>query len=91
MSATLSHTSDQQQISKPVGIWLLCVALLVLIMVVVGGATRLTESGLSIVDWRPVTGTLPPIGETEWQAEFDKYKTSPEYQLKKKSMSLSEF
>lgn len=91
MSATTSYIADSQPRSKPVGVWLLSVALLVLIMVVVGGATRLTESGLSIVDWRPVTGTLPPIGETQWQAEFDKYKTSPEYQLKNKGMSLSEF
>ncbi len=45
----------------------------------VGGATRLTESGLSIVEWKPVTGTLPPLSEAAWQAEFEKYKTIPQY------------
>ena len=49
-------------------------------MVLVGGATRLTESGLSIVEWKPVTGTLPPLSEAAWQAEFDKYKTIPQFQ-----------
>lgn len=74
-----------------VGRWLLFMAITVALMVVVGGATRLTESGLSMVDWRPVTGVLPPIGDTAWQAEFEKYQTSPEYQLKNKGMSLEDF
>ncbi|UTW53902.1 COX15/CtaA family protein [Kordiimonas sp. SCSIO 12610] len=76
---------------RSVGRWLIFMAMIVALMVVVGGATRLTESGLSMVDWRPVTGVLPPIGESEWQAEFEKYQTSPEYQLKNKGMSLDEF
>ena len=48
-------------------------------MVLVGGATRLTESGLSITEWKPVIGVVPPMSETAWQAEFDKYKTIPQY------------
>ena len=60
-------------------------------MVVVGGATRLTESGLSMVNWNPVTGVLPPLSETAWQEEFSDYKTSPEYQLKNAGMSLDDF
>jgi cytochrome c oxidase assembly protein subunit 15 len=60
-------------------------------MVLVGGATRLTESGLSIVEWKPVTGVLPPLGETAWQAEFDKYKTIPQFQKMNSGMALSEF
>ena len=60
-------------------------------MVLVGGATRLTESGLSIVEWKPVTGTLPPLGEAAWQAEFDKYKTIPQFQQRNSAMTLHEF
>tara|TARA_R110002110_G_scaffold71027_3_gene190004 strand:- start:4235 stop:5269 length:1035 start_codon:yes stop_codon:yes gene_type:complete len=74
-----------------IAIWLLCVAALVFIMVVVGGLTRLTESGLSITEWKPVTGALPPMSETEWRAEFDLYKRIPQYELMNKGMALSEF
>ncbi|WP_417463717.1 COX15/CtaA family protein [Kordiimonas sp.] len=66
-------------------------AFTVFVMVVVGGATRLTESGLSIVDWRPVTGVLPPIGDEAWQVEFAKYQTSPEFKLKNYHMSIEDF
>ena len=60
-------------------------------MVMVGGATRLTNSGLSIVEWRPVTGALPPFSEQAWMVEFDKYKTSSEYELVNKGMTLNQF
>lgn len=63
---------------KPVRIWLYLVALLVLTMVVVGGATRLTESGLSITSWKPVSGTIPPLSDADWQAEFEAYKLIPQ-------------
>ncbi|WP_409647403.1 COX15/CtaA family protein [Sphingorhabdus sp.] len=59
--------------------WLMFVAGLVFVMVVVGGITRLTESGLSITEWKPITGTLPPLNEASWAAEFEKYKQIPEY------------
>jgi heme a synthase len=59
--------------------WLMFIALLVFAMVVVGGITRLTESGLSITEWKPIAGALPPIGETAWASEFEKYKQIPEY------------
>src|SRR5882724_6566726 len=59
--------------------WLIVVAALIAVMVLVGGATRLTESGLSIVEWKPVTGTLPPFSQDAWQAEFQKYQTIPQY------------
>jgi cytochrome c oxidase assembly protein subunit 15 len=71
--------------------WLWCVAGLVFAMVLVGGATRLTESGLSIVEWKPVTGAVPPFGEADWQAEFAKYKTIPQYERLNRGMSLDEF
>jgi cytochrome c oxidase assembly protein subunit 15 len=71
--------------------WLWCVAGLVFAMVLVGGATRLTESGLSIVEWKPVTGTVPPLGQADWQAEFAMYKTIPQYERLNRGMSLGEF
>ena len=71
--------------------WLFGVAALVFIMVVVGGLTRLTESGLSITEWKPVTGALPPMSEEHWQEEFDLYRQIPQYQLINKGMTLAEF
>jgi cytochrome c oxidase assembly protein subunit 15 len=77
--------------ARAVGVWLWCVAGLVFAMVLVGGATRLTESGLSIVEWKPVTGAIPPLGEADWQAEFAKYKTTPQYERLNAGMRLDEF
>jgi len=77
--------------ARAVGVWLWCVAALVFAMVLVGGATRLTESGLSIVEWKPVTGVIPPLDEADWQAEFAKYQTIPQYERLNRGMSLEEF
>jgi cytochrome c oxidase assembly protein subunit 15 len=74
-----------------VRLWLLAVAALVFATVLVGGATRLTESGLSIVEWKPVTGAIPPLSEPQWQSEFDKYKTIPQWRELNRAMTLSEF
>ncbi|AXS41641.1 COX15/CtaA family protein [Breoghania sp. L-A4] len=71
--------------------WLYGICLLVFAMVVVGGATRLTDSGLSITEWKPIHGAIPPIGEAEWQEEFAKYRQIPEYEQINKGMTLSEF
>ncbi len=71
--------------------WLLVVAALVFLMIVVGGITRLTESGLSITRWEPVSGTLPPLNAEQWQEEFDAYKASPQYQKINRGMTLAEF
>jgi cytochrome c oxidase assembly protein subunit 15 len=76
---------------RAVRAWLLAVAVLIFAMVLVGGATRLTESGLSIVEWRPLTGWIPPLSEAAWQAEFEKYQTIPQYQRMNSGMSLAEF
>jgi cytochrome c oxidase assembly protein subunit 15 len=76
---------------RAVRLWLIAVAVLVFATVVVGGATRLTESGLSITEWKPVTGTVPPMSEAAWQAEFDKYKTIPQFQKLNSGMTLGEF
>jgi cytochrome c oxidase assembly protein subunit 15 len=71
--------------------WLIAVAALIAIMVLVGGATRLTESGLSIVEWKPVTGTLPPLNDAQWAQAFEGYKAIPQYRELNAGMSLSEF
>jgi len=71
--------------------WLIVVAALIAVMVLVGGATRLTESGLSIVEWKPVTGTLPPLNEAQWVQAFEGYKAIPQYRELNAGMSLSEF
>ncbi len=77
--------------SPAVGIWLIVVAVLVALMVLVGGYTRLTDSGLSITEWRPVTGTIPPLSQDAWLEEMEKYRQIPEYQLINKGMSLEAF
>jgi cytochrome c oxidase assembly protein subunit 15 len=86
-----ARAPDPARHRRAVRAWLWLVALLVFAMVVLGGATRLTQSGLSIVEWKPVTGALPPFSETQWQAEFEKYKAIPQYEAFNKGMSLGEF
>jgi cytochrome c oxidase assembly protein subunit 15 len=76
---------------RPVALWLLACCALVAIMVLVGGVTRLTHSGLSIVEWQPLVGTIPPLNEAQWQEVFEKYKQTPEYKLVNFGMSLEAF
>jgi heme a synthase len=76
---------------RAVATWLLFVAALVFAMVVVGGITRLTESGLSITEWKPVTGALFPMSEAAWVAEFEKYKRVPQYEAIHASLTLAQF
>lgn len=71
--------------------WLMVLFALVVIMIVVGGLTRLTDSGLSITEWKPVTGAIPPMSAADWDVEFQKYQQIPEYQLQNHGMSLGEF
>lgn len=71
--------------------WLYSVAALIVLMVVIGGITRLTESGLSITQWKPITGIVPPLNDAEWQAEFANYKRIPEYQQLNQGMTLAGF
>jgi len=82
---------DARPRDRGVGIWLLCVAGMVALILIVGGLTRLTDSGLSITEWKPVTGVVPPLSHDHWLEEFEKYKQIPEYQQINKGMSLSEF
>ncbi len=89
-AATLPHPTAR---ARPIAIahWLFAVAALVFAMVVVGGITRLTESGLSITSWKPIAGTLPPLSDAAWMAEFRAYQRIPEYQLINRGMSLADF
>jgi heme a synthase len=87
MTAGFPHNTHARWIQ----LWLYAVAALVLAMVLVGGATRLTESGLSITEWRPVLGVLPPLGENDWQAAFAKYQAIPQYRALSGAMTLAEF
>lgn len=77
--------------NKSIAVWLFICALAVFLMATIGAVTRLTESGLSIVEWKPVTGALPPLNAGDWQAEFDKYQSSPQYKKINKGMTLEEF
>jgi len=81
--STKADASAQLPILPPrsVGSWLMFSSTLVFAVIVVGGVTRLTESGLSITEWRPITGILPPLSQDEWMQEFDKYKATPEFKL----------
>ncbi len=76
---------------RPIGLWLLACCAMILAMVVIGGITRLTHSGLSMVEWRPLIGALPPLSELEWQRIFDLYRQTPEYRQVNRFMSLPEF
>jgi heme a synthase len=76
---------------RAIGVWLLVCCVLVLAMVVIGGVTRLTHSGLSMVEWKPLIGVLPPLSEAEWQRVFGLYQATPEYRAFNQGMSLIEF
>ena len=84
----VSFASDRL---RPVRIWLYGLAAFVLFIVVVGGITRLTESGLSITSWKPISGVIPPLNDAEWQAEFEAYKQIPQYSVLNSWMSLDDF
>src|SRR3990170_3125717 len=79
--------SDRRRVAA----WLLLCAALVFLIVVVGGVTRLTRSGLSIVEWQPLIGVLPPLSEADWQALFAKYRETPEFRLVNFGMDLEGF
>jgi heme a synthase len=92
VTADLAHSPFARSTSlAAVRVWLAVMAGLVFCMVLVGGATRLTDSGLSITEWRPFMGAIPPLTEAGWLAEFEKYRQIPQYQLVNKGMSLADF
>jgi len=87
--------SDQSSLAvshaRAVRLWLIAAAAMIFLTLIVGGATRLTESGLSIVEWKPVAGVLPPMSDRAWQDEFDAYKAIPQYRELNRGMSLDQF
>ncbi len=86
------HDLEQQRIrNRRVALWLLVCCALVFVMVVLGGVTRLTGSGLSMVDWKPVTGILPPLTDAEWRTTFEMYQQSPEFQKINAHMDVEAF
>ena len=80
-----------EQYRRAVGNWLLGMCALVLVMIVVGGLTRLTQSGLSMVEWQPIMGSIPPLSHDDWMVAFEKYKQYPEYQKVNQGMALADF
>ena len=86
-----SIQGESMNVSSAVLIWLRCVCVSVVVILVVGGITRLTGSGLSMVDWRPVMGVLPPLSDSDWMEVFDQYKAFPEYQKINREMNLEDF
>ena len=88
---TAQAIRDETPSRRAVGLWLLTVAALVFAMVLLGGTTRLTHSGLSIVEWQPVSGVIPPLDQAEWQAEFSHYQQFPEYRDINSGMTLDQF
>ena len=82
---------DPRPRPRAVAFWLYAVAALVVLMVIVGGIVRLTESGLSMVHWEPISGAIPPLGEAGWQREFDHYRATPQYRLHNSAMNLEDF
>jgi len=87
--------SDQRSVpeihARAVRLWLLAAAAMIFLTLIIGGATRLTVSGLSIVEWKPVTGVLPPMSESAWQSEFEKYQEIPQYRKLNQGMILARF
>jgi heme a synthase len=83
--------TKQNNSAQPIAIWLLLCCGMVFIMALLGAVTRLTESGLSITDWNPVMGALPPLNTADWQRAFDGYKQIPQYQILHNAMTLDEF
>jgi cytochrome c oxidase assembly protein subunit 15 len=88
----MSEASERRKAAYPlIRLWLWSVAFLVFVMVLLGGSTRLTDSGLSITEWQPIMGAIPPLNDADWQSVFAKYQQSSEYLLQNKGMTLAEF
>ena len=90
-AAAYPDTYQAPDANKPIGLWLLVCCAMVLAMIVIGGLTRLTGSGLSMVEWRPFLGLLPPFSEAEWQRVFALYQTSPEFREVNAGIDLAGF
>jgi len=88
---SISLFKNIPQEKKMVGIWLLSIYTALVVLIGLGGITRLTHSGLSIVEWKPITGIVPPISQASWELEFNKYKTYPEFKKVQTQLNLKAF
>jgi cytochrome c oxidase assembly protein subunit 15 len=91
VSVMSNSTQSARPASQAITIWLAAILALVASIVLVGGLTRLTESGLSITEWKPVSGIIPPLSEADWQVELEKYRSTTQYQVLNKGMALDQF
>ena len=90
-SIGIIEKNSNEKMRNTIQLWLKTLFVLIVLIILVGGLTRLTDSGLSITEWKPITGALPPLSAESWATEFNKYKQIPEYKLQNEGMSLSEF
>src|SRR6201995_1464350 len=91
VTAISAPAAQPARTDRGVGLWLVGLAAMIGLMVIVGGLTRLTGSGLSITEWQPVTGIVPPLSDAAWQAEFAKYQQTSQYRLLNTGMSVGDF
>ena len=89
LSRSVNHYQDSY--NRQIAYWLIACAAVIFGMILLGGVTRLTDSGLSMVDWKPIRGVIPPITQADWQAMFLKYQQFPEYQKTNFTMTLEQF
>ena len=87
----MNISAKTQNIDIFVSVWLFILTIMTFLIIVIGGLTRLTESGLSMVNWRPIMGFLPPLNYEDWLKVFNDYKNSPEFLIVNKTMNLQEF
>ena len=87
----MNFANTSKYYNPAIYIWLLTITAMVLLIIVIGGLTRLTDSGLSMTDWRPILGVIPPLSLESWLAVFEMYKQTPEYKIVNKNMTLNEF
>ena len=87
----MNFQKDTEYYNHVIYLWLLTITTMILGIIVIGGLTRLTDSGLSMTDWKPLLGTIPPLNENSWQAVFEMYKQTPEFKIVNKNMILEEF
>ena len=83
--------SQNYSLNSQLKIWMITLLVMIVLIILVGGLTRLTDSGLSMVDWRPILGTIPPLNKSQWLKVFNDYQQTPEYLYVNKNMSLEEF
>ena len=85
------YHNKKMNINNGIFLWIISLTVMVLLMIIIGGLTRLTDSGLSMVDWKPLMGTIPPLSSQAWIEVFNNYKLTPEFQIINSKISLKEF